>query len=120
MVELQNEEKLNELIDKKIGDEIDGKVISETFEGYTFKIVGGFDKDGFAMKNGVLTQAKKRILLTKGCSMFRFRKGYHRSGIRKRKLVRGCIVSNDIKILHLKVIKKGANPIPGLTEEGKT
>ena len=33
MVELQNEEKLNELIDKKIGDEIDGKVISETFEG---------------------------------------------------------------------------------------
>ena len=119
MVELQNEEKLSELIDKKIGDEIDGKVISETFEGYTFKIVGGFDKDGFAMKNGVLTQAKKRILLTKGCSMFRFRKGYHRSGIRKRKLVRGCIVSNDIKILHLKVIKKGANPIPGLTEEGK-
>ena len=27
MVELQNEEKLNELIEKKIGDEIDGKVI---------------------------------------------------------------------------------------------
>jgi small subunit ribosomal protein S6e len=117
MVELQNEDKLNELIDKKIGDEIDGKVISETFEGYTFKIVGGFDKDGFAMKNGVLTQAKKRILLTKGDSMFRFKRGYHRSGVRKRKLVRGCIVSNDIKILHLKVVKKGANSIPGLTEK---
>ena len=68
------------------------------------------------MKNGVLTQSKKRILLTKGCSMFRFKRGYHRRGIRTRKLVRGCIVSHDIKILNLKVTKKGANPIPGLTD----
>lgn len=118
LVELQNEEKLGEIIDKKIGDEINGTTISETFDGYTFKITGGFDKDGFAMKNGVLTQAKKRILLTKGCSMFRFKRGYHRRGIRTRKLVRGCIVSHDIKILNLKITKKGANPIPGLTEQG--
>ena len=117
MVELQNEDKLNEIIDKKIGDEIDGAVISDMFDGYKFKVTGGFDKDGFAMKNGILTQAKKKVLLTKGCSMFRFRSGYHRSGIRIRKLVRGCIISNDIKIVHLKIIKKGAKPIPGLTEE---
>ena len=116
LVELQNDEKLGEIIDKKIGDEINGTTISETFDGYTFKITGGFDKDGFAMKNGVLTQSKKRILLTKGCSMFRFKRGYHRRGIRTRKLVRGCIVSHDIKILNLKVIKRGANPIPGLTD----
>ena len=48
--------------------------------------------------------------------MFRFKRGYHRRGIRTRKLVRGCIVSHDIKILNLKVIKRGANPIPGLTD----
>ena len=117
MVELQNEEKLAEIIDKKIGDEIDGSVISDVFDGYKFKITGGFDKDGFAMKNGILSQGKKRVLLTKGCSLFRFRKGYHRTGIRVRKLVRGCIISNDIKNLHLKIIKKGAKPIAGLTEE---
>ena len=70
------------------------------------------------MKNGILTQAKKRILLHKGASMFRFKKGYHRRGVRTRKLVRGCIVSPDIKVLHLKVIKRGAKPIPGLTEAG--
>ena len=74
MVELQNEEKLAEIIDKKIGDEIDGSVISDIFEGYKFKITGGFDKDGFAMKNGILAQGKKKVLLTKGCSLFRFRK----------------------------------------------
>ena len=116
MVELQNEEKLAEIIDKKIGDEIDGAIISDVFDGYKFKITGGFDKDGFAMKNGILTQGKKRVLLTKGCSLFRFRKGFHRTGIRVRKLVRGCIISNDIKNLHLKIIKKGAKPIEGLTE----
>ena len=109
---------MGELIDKKIGNEVDGAIISDVFEGYTFKITGGYDKDGFAMKNGILTQAKKRILLQKGSSMFRFKKGYHRRGVRTRKLVRGCIVSPDIKVLHLKVIKRGANPIPGLTEAG--
>ena len=117
MVELQNEEKLSEIIDKKIGDEIDGSIISEIFEGYKFKITGGFDKDGFAMKNGILTQGKKKVLLTKGCSLFRFRKGYHRDGIRRRRLVRGCIISNDIKNLHLKIIQKGPKPIDGLTQE---
>ena len=116
MVELQNEDKLNEIIDKKIGDEIDGSTISDVFEGYKFKITGGFDKDGFAMKNGILSQGKKKVLLTKGCSLFRFRKGYHRTGIRIRRLVRGCIVSHDIKNLHLKIIKKGPKDIAGLTE----
>ena len=115
MVELQNEDKLNEIIDKKIGDEIDGSTISDVFDGYKFKITGGFDKDGFAMKNGILTQGKKKVLLTKGCSLFRFRKGYHRTGIRIRRLVRGCIVSHDIKNLHLKIIKKGPKEIEGLT-----
>ena len=117
MVELQNEEKLAQIIDKKIGDEIDGSVISDVFDGYKFKITGGFDKDGFAMKNGILAQGKKKVMLTKGCSLFRYRKGFHRSGIRIRRLVRGCIISNDIKNLHLKIIKKGAKPIEGLTEE---
>jgi small subunit ribosomal protein S6e len=108
---------MNELIDKKIGDEVEGTIISDLFDGYVFKIMGGFDKDGFAMKNGILTASRKRVLLEKGDSMFRFRNGYHRTGVRKRKLVRGCIVSPDIKILNIKVIKVGPKLIPGLTDE---
>ena len=42
MVELQNEDKLAEIIDKKIGDEIEGSVIADVFDGYKFKITGGF------------------------------------------------------------------------------
>lgn len=109
---------MSELIDKKIGDEVEGNIINDLFDGYVFKISGGFDKDGFAMKNGILTAGRKRILLEKGDTMFRFRNGYHRTGVRKRKLVRGCIVSPDIRILNIKIIKIGPKPIPGLTEAG--
>ncbi len=104
---------MNELIDKKIGNEVDGGIIADLFNGYIFKITGGFDEDGFAMKNGILTQGRKKILLTKGSKNFRFKNGYHRTGVRKRKLVRGCIVSHSIKVLHLKIVKAGPTPIPG-------
>ena len=53
MVELQNEIKLNEIMNKKIGDIIDDSSISDVFKGYKFKITGGFDKNDFAMKNGI-------------------------------------------------------------------
>lgn len=109
---------MHEIIDKKIGNEVDGGVISDLFEGYVFKIQGGFDRDGFAMKNGVLTPTRKRILMKKGASGYRFHKGWHRTGVRERKLVRGCIVSHEIKILNLKIIKVGNKPIPGLNDVG--
>ena len=108
---------MNELIDKKIGNEIDGSIISDLFNGYIFKITGGYDDDGFAMKNGILTQGRKKILLQKGSKNFRYKNGYHRTGIRKRKLVRGCMVSPDIKILNLKIVKIGPKAIPGLSED---
>ena len=109
---------MNELIDKKIGNEIDGSIISDLFNGYIFKITGGYDDDGMAMKNGILTQGRKKILLQKGSKNFRYKNGYHRTGIRKRKLVRGCIVSHSIKVLSLKIVKAGPNQIPGLTDPG--
>ncbi len=64
------------------------------------------------MKNGILTQGRKKILLQKGSKNFRYKNGYHRTGIRKRKLVRGCIVSHSIKVLSLKIVKAGTNQIP--------
>merc|ERR1711990_732805 len=42
-----------------------------------------------------------------------------RSGCRKRKSVRGCIVGPDLAVLALVMTKKGAEEIPGLTDEQK-
>lgn len=107
---------MSHLIDQKIGNEFDGEIISDSLAGYVFKITGGIDKDGFAMKNGVLTQERKRLLLRKGSKGIRFRRNFHRAGTRIRKLVRGCIVSSDIRMLHIKVVKAGEKQIAGLND----
>lgn len=55
------------------------------------------------MKQGVLTNGRVRLLLSKGHSCFRPR----RTGERRRKSVRGCIVDSNLSVLALVVVKKG-------------
>merc|ERR1711982_279754 len=80
--------------------------------GYVVRITGGNDKQGFPMKQGVLTNGRVRLLLSKGHSCYRPR----RDGERKRKSVRGCIVDGNLAVLNLAIVKKGDNEIPGLTD----
>ena len=40
--------------EKRMGQEIDGEVMGEAYKGYTFKITGGNDGQGFAMKQGIM------------------------------------------------------------------
>merc|ERR1740133_455488 len=42
-----------------------------------------------------------------------------RAGSRKRKSVRGCIVGADLATLQLVIAKKGAEDVPGLTDENR-
>lgn len=67
------------------------------------RISGGNDKQGFPMKQGVLTAGRVRLLLSKGHSCYRPR----RTGERKRKSVRGCIVDSNLSVLCLVIVKKG-------------
>ena len=46
-----------------MGSDVDGGVIREDLKGYTLRITGGNDKQGFAMKQGVLVNGRVRILL---------------------------------------------------------
>merc|ERR1712028_320596 len=68
---------------------------------------------GFPMRQGVLTNTRVRLLMSKGA------KAYHprRVGERKRKSVRGCIVGQDIAVLNLVVTQIGAGTVEGLTNE---
>merc|ERR1712061_299327 len=70
---------------------------------------------GFPMKQGILCNHRVKLLFKKGMSCFRER----RSGCRKRKSVRGCIVGPDLATLALVIIKKGAEELPGLTDDNK-
>lgn len=55
------------------------------------------------MKQGVLTNGRVRLLLSKGHSCYRPR----RTGERKRKSVRGCFVDANLSALSLIIVKKG-------------
>jgi small subunit ribosomal protein S6e len=112
LVDIDDERKLRAFYDKRISAEVEGDLLGDDFKGYVFKISGGNDKEGFCMKQGVLTQTRVRLLLSKGTSCYRPRK----RGERKRKSVRGCVVSSDLSVLNLVVVKKGDAEIPGLTD----
>lgn len=59
-----------------------------------------------------LFAARVRLLLKKGHSCYRPR----RTGERKRKSVRGCIVDANMSVLALIIVRKGEKEIPGLTD----
>merc|ERR1712032_551003 len=113
--EIEDDKKLMPFFDKRMSRDVEGDSLGDEFKGYIFKIAGGNDKQGFPMKQGVLVNHRVRLLFKKGMSCFRER----RKGCRKRKSVRGCIVGPDIAIMNLVVVKKGAEEIPGLTDDNK-
>eukprot|EP01119_Soliformovum_irregulare_P007237 TRINITY_DN19639_c2_g1_i1.p1 TRINITY_DN19639_c2_g1~~TRINITY_DN19639_c2_g1_i1.p1 ORF type:complete len:311 (-),score=108.89 TRINITY_DN19639_c2_g1_i1:54-986(-) len=112
-IEIDDELKLRAFYDKRISQEVEGDALGDQFKGYIFKISGGNDKQGFPMKQGVLTNQRVRLLLSDGHSCFRAR----RQGERRRKSVRGCIVGPDLSVLQLIIVKKGTEELPGLTDK---
>jgi len=112
VLEIEDERKLRNVYDKRIAAEVDGESIGEDFKGYVFRISGGNDKQGFPMVQGILSSGRVRLLLSKGSKAYRPR----RTGERKRRSVRGCIVGSDLSVLNMVVVKKGEKEIPGLTD----
>ncbi|KAL3027890.1 hypothetical protein AAZX31_03G082100 [Glycine max] len=105
------------VVEDRISQEVSGDALGEEFKGYVFKITGGCGKQGFPMKQGVLTPGHVRLLLHRGTPCFC---GYGRhNGERRRKSVPGCIVSPDLSVLNLVIVKKGENDLPGLTDVEK-
>lgn len=60
--------------DRRISQEVEGEHLGDEFAGYVFRISGGNDKQGFPMKQGVLTNNRVRLLLKKGLSCYRPRR----------------------------------------------
>ncbi|CAP32379.2 Protein CBR-RPS-6 [Caenorhabditis briggsae] len=122
--EVDEEKKLRVFFEKRMSQEVaidslgDEWKVSEPpktqkrSDGYVVRIGGGNDKQGFPMKQGILTNGRVRLLLKKGQSCYRERK----NGERKRKSVRGCIVDANMSALSLVIVKKGDAEIEGLTD----
>lgn len=97
---LQKELDVKLVYGKKIGDKVDGSVVG--LENYELQITGGSDKQGFPMKKGVSTPMRKKFVLTDGI-------GYNPKdkGIRRRKSIRGEVISDEVAQINLKVLKEG-------------
>lgn len=85
-------------IGKRIGDMVEGEILGQP--GMNFQIMGGSDKDGFPMRRDVHGGVKKAILISGGT-------GYKAKsrGVRRRKTVRGNVITDDIVQVNLKAIK---------------
>ena len=93
------------LIRMKIGDKINGDVISADFDGYELEISGTSDIAGFPGIKGEIGNHLRRLLLTKNDKgMNQTRPG----GLRLKKSVRGEEISEKTVQINMKVLKHGS------------
>ncbi|HYA56304.1 MAG TPA: 30S ribosomal protein S6e [Nitrososphaerales archaeon] len=88
------------LIGRKVGEVIDGSAIGLTGK---IMITGGSDKAGFPMRADTLGGGKNYVLLTRGVG-FRTKE----EGAKKRKLVRGSTITEEIYQVNAKRIVEQA------------
>jgi len=112
-VEIDDESKIRPFFDRRMGQEVDGAVMGDDYKGYVFKIAGGNDQQGFAMKQGIMKNGRVRILFKKKGSLFNPK----RTGYRRRRSVRGCLTGPDLCVIQLKIMKKGDKEIEGCTDK---
>ena len=94
-----------------IGDEFDGGLVG--LDGYTLKITGGSDKNGFTMKKDVSGTRRIKSLLSGGI-------GYHpkSDGVKRRKTVRGNTIADDIVQVNTVVVSAGSKAIADILGVG--
>lgn len=100
----------NSLISNRIGEKVDGVFVN--LPGYTLKIMGGSDIDGFPMKKNIPGPGRKKIV-GKGGIGFKETE----NSVRKKKTVRGNTISADINQINMKIVEHGPKKIEDLLEE---
>jgi len=87
------------LIGRKLGEVVDGSVVG--MGGHKLKITGGSDKDGFPMRPNVHGGVRAGVVLSEGV-------GFHpsRKGERRRKTLRGNVITEEIVQINMKIIEK--------------
>ncbi len=100
------------LLGKRLGDTVPGEVFSSHFSGYVFKILGGNDRRGHCMRQGILTNGTARILMRRSKKGVQWRKKFKDQ--RMRRTVHGCIIGKYICSLSLEIIQHGKSEIPGM------
>jgi small subunit ribosomal protein S6e len=94
------------LIGRKIGEVIDGSVVD--LPGHKAQIIGGSDKDGFPMRRNVHGGVRRRVILSGGVGF-----SPQDDGERRRKTVRGNVITDEIVQINMKIVEKPKQPKEG-------
>ena len=106
-IELESEA----LLRNKIGEKIDGKIVSPDLEGYELEITGTSDIAGFPGIKDIAGGQLKRVLLRKEDKGMNTRRP---DGLRLRKTIRGEEISEKTVQINMKVIKQGSKKFEDL------
>jgi len=87
------------LIGRKLGEVIDGSGVG--MSGYKLQITGGSDKDGFPMRPDVHGGVRVNVIVGEGTGFRPSRKGE-----RRRKALRGKVITEDIVQVNMKIFEK--------------
>ena len=105
--QVEKDQKDCPIMGKRIGEAFSGDFLG--LDGYELQITGGSDKDGFPMRKDIEGVMRKRFITTKGIG-FRDDK----EGLRKRRMLRGNSIGEDISQVNCKVVKQGAKTLEEL------
>jgi len=94
------------LVGRRIGEVVDGSVLG--LAGHKLQITGGSDKDGFPMRPDVHGGVRREVVLSGGIGF-----NPKNEGERKRKTVRGNIITDEIVQVNAKIVEKPKQPKEG-------
>ena len=89
-------------IGRRVGETMDGSVVD--LPAHTVQILGGSDKDGVPMRGNVHGGVRRRVVLSGGAGFSPKKKGE-----RKRKTVRGNIITDEIAQINMKITERPAS-----------
>jgi small subunit ribosomal protein S6e len=98
VVELE-ESRAAPLVGRRIGETVEGTLVD--MPAHKLKIVGGSDKDGVPMRPSVHGGIRRNIVLSGGVGFNPTKKGE-----RKRKAVRGNVITDEIVQVNTKIVEK--------------
>jgi small subunit ribosomal protein S6e len=107
VVELE-ESRAVTLVGRRIGEVVEGALVD--LPAHKIKIVGGSDKDGVPMRPSVHGGVRRRVVLSGGVGF-----NPKNSGERRRKTVRGNVITDEIVQINTKIVEK-----PKKVKEEKT
>jgi len=97
-------------IGRKIGETVDGAVVD--LPAHKLQIMGGSDRDGVPMRSNVHGGVRRNVVLSGGTGF-----NPQNKGERRRKTVRGSVITDEIVQINTKIIEKPKKSAESKTEQ---